>query len=82
MFGQSFGLGEVVSFFIVFQNLFGIMEVSLWFPGVVSSGKSFPFDKEGMASSLLPMGDYSFNFILMFPFDKVRRGLPFWEPSS
>ena len=58
MSGQSFGLGELVSFFIVFQNLFGIVKVSFWFPGVVSDGKSFPFDKEGMASSLLFVGDY------------------------
>ena len=62
-----------MSFFIVFQHSFGIVEVFLWFPGIVSSGKSFPFDKEGMASSLLLVGDYSFNFILVFSFDKVRR---------
>ena len=53
-------------FFIGFQESFGIVEVFLWFPGVVSGGKSFPFDKEGVASSLLPVGDYGFNFILVF----------------
>ena len=60
-------------FFIGFQDLFGVVEVFLWFPGIVSSGKSFPFDKGGVGSSLLPMGDYGFNFVLMFSFDKVRR---------
>ena len=63
-----------MSFFIGFQESFGIVEVFLWFPGIVSGGKSFPFDKEGMASSLLPVRDYGFNFVLMFTFDKVRRG--------
>ena len=61
-----------MSFFIDFQELFGIVEVFLWFPGIVSSGISFPLDKEGVASSLLPVGDYGFNFVLMFTFDKVR----------
>ena len=60
-------------FFIVSQNLFGIVEVSLWFPGIVSGGKSFPLDKEGVASSLLPVGDYGFNFVLVFSFNEVRR---------
>ena len=63
-----------MSFFIGFQESFGVVEVFLWFPGIVSSGKSFPLDKEGMASSLLPVGDYCFNFVLVFTFDKVRRG--------
>ena len=59
-------------FFIGFQDSFGVVEVFLWFPGVVSGGKSFPFNKEGVASSLLLVGDYGFNFILVFSFDKVR----------
>ena len=67
------GLGKFMSFFIVFQNSFGVVEVFLWFPGIVSGGKSFPFDKEGMASSLFPVGDYGYNFVLVFSFDKVRR---------
>ena len=31
-----------MSFFIGFQESFGIVEVFLWFPGIVSGGKSFP----------------------------------------
>ena len=62
-----------MSFFIGFQDLFGVVEVFLWFPGIVSGGKSFPFDKEGVASSLLPVRDYGFYFVLVFSFDKVRR---------
>ena len=38
-----------MSFFISFQESFGIVEVSLRFPGIVSGGKSFPFDKESVA---------------------------------
>ena len=61
-----------MSFFIGFQESFGIVEVFLWFPGIVSGGKSFPLDEEYVASSLLLVGDYGFNFVLMFTFDKVR----------
>ena len=63
-----------MSFFIVFQESFGVVEVLLRFPGIVSGGKTFPFDKESMASSLLPVREYGFNFVLVFSFDKVRRG--------
>ena len=72
--GQAYVSGEVVSFFIVFQESFGVVEILLGFPGIVSSGKTFPFDKEGVASSLLPVGEYGFNFVFVFSFDKVRRG--------
>ena len=68
----TYGSGKVVSVFIDFQDSFGVVEVFLWFPGIVSGGKPFPFDKEGVASSLLPVGDYGFDFVLMFTFDKVR----------
>ena len=67
------GLGKFVLFFIAFQDSSGVVEVFLWFPGIVSGGRSFPFDKEGVASSLLLVGHYGFNFVLVFSFDKVRR---------
>ena len=63
---------KVVSFFIGFQESFGIVEVFLRFPGIVTSGKTFPLDEEYVASSLLLVGDCGFNFVLMFTFNKVR----------
>ena len=40
--------GKVVSFFIAFQESFGVVEVFLWFPGIVSGGKSFPLLSYGI----------------------------------
>jgi len=45
-----------------------------WFPGVVTFGVPFPFDKvlECSGSSMTPVVDDTFHFIFFFPIDKVR----------
>ena len=47
-------------------------QVSFGFPGIVSSGISFPFDEVNIASSLSFVRDYRFHFVFVFSFDKVR----------
>ena len=41
-------------------------------PGIVSGGRSLPFDEVNIASSLSFVRDYRFHFVFMFSFDKVR----------
>ena len=47
-------------------------QVLFAFPGVVTSGISFPFDEVYVSSSLSFVSDYCFYFIFVFSLNKVR----------
>ncbi len=60
---------------LIMLDKFRGMNLVSWFPCVVAFGVSFPFDEvlQPFRPSELSVCDNSFNFVLFFSIDKVRR---------
>ncbi len=60
---------------LIMLDKFRGMNLVSWFPCVIAFGVSFPFDEilESFRSSKLSVCDDSFDFVLFFSIDKVRR---------
>ena len=58
---------------VVFSYQLRGLHIVYWFPDVVTFGVPFPLDQVLEFTPLVSMGLDSFNFILRFAFDHVRR---------
>ncbi len=61
---------------LIMLDKFRGMDLVSWFPCIVAFRVSLPFNEvlKSFRSSKLSVCDYSFDFVLFFSIDQVRRG--------